>query len=204
MPKIFRYVIKTDAGTAPNADDGLLSLCICKPKIRLGAEEGDYVVGFLSVDFKFGRGRVSWIGQIAEVLSLGDYRLQYPRRADAIYQRIGRDGDVEVLQHIGGNLHPDRMNQERDKRGKNALLMKRFWYWGSGYAPPVLPDELSHLVPAPRGHTHRGTKALDVEALETWLCSQPEGKHGTYRSLNQGKRSVGGAGCNPCSPPASP
>jgi len=38
---IFMYKLTTDNGGAPCVENELLSLCICKPKIRMSAKVGD-------------------------------------------------------------------------------------------------------------------------------------------------------------------
>ena len=181
MANVYRYVIVTDAGTAPHVDGDLASLCICKPKIRSSAKKGDYVIAFLSTRFGLGSGNLSWIGKVDQKLLLGDYHIAFRQRADAIYRRIGWSADGEELEHIGGDLHADRANQQRDKRGKYALTMRPFWYWGDGHAPLSLPAELAHLVYGSAGHAS-ATAPTDIPLLESWLLTQPPGKHGRYRS----------------------
>lgn len=199
MPKIFRYVIVTDAGTAPHADGDFLSLCICKPNIRLAAAEGDYVMAFLSTAFGYGEGRISWVGRVDSKLTLGDYHLQFPDRPDAIYERTGWKNGEEELQHIGGNLHADEYLQERDKRGRYALVMKQFWYWGRGFTPPSLPDDLVQLVYASANHKAQ-SQSQDIARLENWLDKQSPGKLGGYRTIaHQG--ACAGPTCNPRSTP---
>lgn len=192
MAKIFRYVLRTDAGTAPNFEGNLGSLCICKPKIRLAAGEGDYVVAFLSTRFGFGSRKLSWIGKIEKKIKLGDYQLSFPDRADAIYLRTcwSASGEEE-LQHSGVNLHGEAENQRRDKSGKYALVMREFWYWGDGHKPRTLPGELAHLEHTGVGHASRSS-AGDIMALQEWLANEPCGKHGEHRT-----REGRGRGCGP-------
>ncbi|MGE3636581.1 MAG: hypothetical protein AB7P00_42145, partial [Sandaracinaceae bacterium] len=48
MSRIYRYVVRVDAGTAPRPHGGVCSLAICKPRIRATAEVGDWVICFRS------------------------------------------------------------------------------------------------------------------------------------------------------------
>jgi Nucleotide modification associated domain 2 len=161
--RIWRYVVATDSGYAPCIYRRMLSLCICKPFIRLGAEVGDWVIGFMPK--RFGPPRVVWAGRVSEMLSMGRYRMRYPRRPDAIYDpwRVAPDGR-EVLEHIGVARHADKKSQETDKRGKNALLFREFWYWG-GDAPPA-SEEVARLAYFRQGQTTRGAGPKELSSLK--------------------------------------
>lgn len=41
-PRIFRYVVAYDYGTAPRPHGAVCSLAICKPRIRAAARLGDW------------------------------------------------------------------------------------------------------------------------------------------------------------------
>jgi hypothetical protein len=43
---IYVYKCVVDDGTAPCVDDGLLSMTVCKPKVRTLAKVGDIVIAF--------------------------------------------------------------------------------------------------------------------------------------------------------------
>jgi len=47
-PKLIIYKIKTDNNTAPHISNGILTLTLCKPVIRKGANVGDYVLALLA------------------------------------------------------------------------------------------------------------------------------------------------------------
>lgn len=177
--RIWRYVVATDSGYAPCIDRRMLSLCICKPIIRLGAAVGDWVIGFEPK--RFGPPtRVVWAGRVSEKLLMGQYQMQYPRRRDAIYKllRITPDGQ-EVLEHIGVERHADMKSQESDKRGKNALIFREFWYWG-GNAPRAT-EEIARLAYYRQGQTTRGAGPREAEHIEKWLCQWTPGVHGRPR-----------------------
>ena len=60
--RIWRYVAVVDAGTAPCVDASLLTLCICKPRIRRSAQIGDWVIGWTPA--RTCKGRIVWVGQV--------------------------------------------------------------------------------------------------------------------------------------------
>jgi Nucleotide modification associated domain 3/Nucleotide modification associated domain 2 len=177
--RVWRYIVANDGGTAPCIyGRRMLSLCICKPVIRRGADLGDWVIGFMPK--RFGYGRVVWAGRVSEILPMGQYRMRYPRRPDAIYTllRVTPDGG-EVLERTGVGIHADKKSQERDKRGINALIFREFWYWG-GDAPPA-PAKIAGLAYYRQGQTTRNAGPKEAEELEEWLSQWPSGVHGQPR-----------------------
>lgn len=87
------YKLTYDCGTAPHVRDGLLSLAICKPRIREGAAEGDVLFGFSGRSRKVNRGeRLIYVAEVTKKLATpGDYydRPEYRSRWDCIYERRG-------------------------------------------------------------------------------------------------------------------
>ena len=45
-PNIYVYKCVVDDGTAPCVDRSLLSMTVCKPKVRTSAKVGDTVIAF--------------------------------------------------------------------------------------------------------------------------------------------------------------
>jgi hypothetical protein len=116
-------------------------------------------------------GRIAWVGQVAEVLSLGEHEQKYTGRRDEIYWLNGHAVDgAEILHPLRDDYHVDR--RQTDFRGKNALDFSPFWYWGG------------HNVEAPGdiagwAHYHFGQSARDslpekVARLEAWVRSMAE------------------------------
>jgi hypothetical protein len=63
------YKLTYDTGAAPHVQNGLLSLAICKPKIRLGAVPGDVIFGFGGRSFPVIRGaRLIYVAQVTSKL----------------------------------------------------------------------------------------------------------------------------------------
>lgn len=191
MKRVWRYVLATDRGYAPCIDDGLLTLCTCKPKIRAGAKVGDWVIGFMPK--KLGIGRVAWAGCVSEILSMGEYRERYAGRRDAIYRRVGWHPDGrEDLKHYGGSYHNSPKEIARDLRGRRALIFDPFWYWG-GDAPVAVPA-VKALAHYHVGQTTKGSTPETIKRLRAWLSRWPPGIHGAPR----GAMAAGPACRAPC------
>lgn len=180
MSRIWRYVLANDGGVAPCIDDGVLTLCTCKPRIRSSAQVGDWVIGFTSK--RFGIGRVAWAGCVSEILSMGDYGKKYTGRRDAVYKRVGWHADGrEDLRHYGGPYHNSPKAIDTDLRGRCALIFDPFWYWG-GKAPAAVPEvaELAHYYV---GQTTKGSTPEVINQLRDWLSGWSPGIHGTPRNV---------------------
>jgi hypothetical protein len=183
MSRIWRYILKVDAGMAPCPQEGRLSLCCCKPVIRRYATEGDWVIGLVPKGLALGK--VAWAGRVSKSMPLGDYQLKFPKRRDAIYRRVETRLDgVEVLipapQPERPDYHQDDLSRARDQRGLNALLFDPFWYWGGDgvWAPPEIA-EMAHYHP---GQSAKNSTLARIEQLEVWLRSMREpGVHGEPR-----------------------
>jgi hypothetical protein len=75
QPTLFSYVVRDDAGSAPNPYWGVCTLVICKPKIRRAAQVGDWVVGTGSARSPIGniRGRMIYAMRITDKMTLREY-----------------------------------------------------------------------------------------------------------------------------------
>lgn len=169
MTRIWRYVLANDNGMAPCPHDGILSLCTCKPMIRRNADLGDWVIGFAPK--RFGVGRVSWAGKVAEKLWLGDYQRKYPTRPDAVYRRSGElgPGGRETLVPLTRDYHADEKMRRRDWLGRNGLVFNPVWYFGGNGvpAPPEIADLAHYFV----GQSTKGSSEARASMLGGWLLS---------------------------------
>jgi hypothetical protein len=84
-PDIFVYKIVVDSGGAPCVWNNLLSLALCKPKIRKTAHKGSFVFGFGGKDYEE---RLIYIARVTAKLEGDAYyrRRRYARRPDCIYR----------------------------------------------------------------------------------------------------------------------
>jgi putative DNA base modification enzyme with NMAD domain len=181
MSRIWRYVLATDNGMAPCAEQGILSLCLCKPMIRRSAGVGEWVVGFVPRRINGGRVHVAWAGQIAESVSMGDYEKRFPGRRDAIYRLVeSKWGEPDILVPLRDDYHADERNRSRDRKGKNVLIFRAFWYWGS--VGINAPDEIVDLAHYYVGQSTKNSSPEKIARLEAWLRSVAEpGIHGEPR-----------------------
>lgn len=195
-PRIFRYVVRLDRGGSPNASGGWCTLAACKPVIRRTARPGDWVIGLRRIRHD----EVVYAMQVEEVIPLGDYwrdarfrsrRPEHSKTPDNIYKPVpgGR------LARVPNQLH-DSSHTTRDLSGANALVSRRFRYFGD--ASPQLPVDLVHLVHSGQGHSVESRrKADDVERLEEWLSYWSCGVHGRPIDRPGHRVATSGSGCHP-------
>ena len=74
---LISYVVASDTGLAPNPRNGVCTLAYCKPKVRLAAQEGDYVVGLSPAS---SGNRVVYAMRVTEKLPFAKYLQRYPNR----------------------------------------------------------------------------------------------------------------------------
>lgn len=143
------YKLTHDTGFAPNPFHGYLTLATCKPTIRRCRRKDDWVAGFVSVELagnaarngvSLKPGALVYLMQITEdPIPLEEYfeerrfaakkpnlRSSRPevRCGDNIYYRQnGGSGQLE-------NDHHGQGDAPHDLSGVNALVSKRFYYFG--------------------------------------------------------------------------
>ena len=167
MNSIFKYVITHDEGTAPCVDNGLLSLCICKPKIRRVAVPGDWVIATGSKVRVSKIPKIVFAAKITKKISMETYALEDNKRSDSIYEFDGFS-----LIHNGSPIHRNEKAQAVDKSGRNCLLSQKFWYFGQNAIE--LPNDLYSLYHYGRGHGKiNDTKMLGL--LENYLSTISSG-----------------------------
>jgi hypothetical protein len=128
-PDIFIYKMVADSGGAPCVFKGVLSLAICKPKIRKSAKKGALIFGF---DGKNYQERLIYIARVTDRLAGRAYyqRRKYARRPDCIY-RVRGDGPVLKA---SARFHVESDQRKKDVgfdfRNASVLLSKDFRYLG--------------------------------------------------------------------------
>ncbi len=127
--RLYVYKLVADNGGAPCVWRGLLSLAICKPKIRGSAEVGDIVFGFGGKNYGE---RLIYIATVTAKLPGGDYyrNPRHGKRPDCIYE------DISGRPHRKATARYHRKNDQRRRdvgmRFQNAsvLLSRNFRYFG--------------------------------------------------------------------------
>jgi hypothetical protein len=178
MPRLFSYTIPIDDGAAPNPFHGMCSLAICKPAIRRVAEPEDWIAGLGSQNSPSGNlaGRLVYAMRVDEILSLADYdkhaRARWPHRIPNIASSdlVDRLGDC-IYDFSSGrpvqrpSVHGQR-NQALDLSGKNVLVSKHFYYFGS--RAYLLPEHLRAICHQTQGH-RSDSNALHFHPFVKWI-----------------------------------
>ncbi|BBP71389.1 hypothetical protein PHLH6_33930 [Pseudomonas sp. Seg1] len=157
MPRIYSYVVRYDSGFAPNPFYNYCTLATCKPKIRQGAQIGDWVIGSGSNDrnVRLG-GHLVYAMRVTEAMTFDEYCLdprfesKKPFRngsrkqscGDNIYFRaaVGTDWQQRDSFHSlpDGSVNPDHV--ARDSGVNRVLISEDFVYFGG--SGPEFPNNL--------------------------------------------------------------
>ncbi len=154
MARIYFYKLTADNGGAPCVQDGLLSLAICKPKIRMTAQPNDLIFGFAAKSL-YSDNRLIYIARISKRVCYGEYYkdTKFTRRPDCIYQwrndHFERRKNASYHEKEGDLTHD--LGTHPEYRRATVLLSDDFRYFGgsgtseykSGY--PLLRDAVEHL-----------------------------------------------------------
>lgn len=150
--RLLTYIVARDFGFAPNPFYGYCTLATCKPRVRLSAAIGDWVVG-TGAKTKYNlAGYLIYAMKVDEVMGFDSYwndpRFLCKRPVlngslkqlygDNIYHRL----DVQWIQadshHSFDAGRPNPKNIERDTRVDRLLIARKFVYYGS--AAPHIPE----------------------------------------------------------------
>ena len=140
---LYSFLQTIDNGGAPCVTKNLLSLGICKPRIRKHAKVGDLIVSFAakSMKLKCEKPQILWIAKITKVVTMKNYYKQFPNRKDCIY-----DDNLNLL----NNHFHTCVNIERDLSGENVLLSDDFIFFGKNHID--VDEQFSEVVPKTQGH----------------------------------------------------
>ncbi len=88
MSNIYVYKCVVDDGTAPCIDRSLLSMTVCKPKVRTSAKIGDFVLAF-GTNAQPAPNRLVYAAKITELIPNAAYfdTAKFQTRQDCIYER---------------------------------------------------------------------------------------------------------------------
>lgn len=140
---LYSYLQTIDNGGAPCVMGNLLSLAICKPRIRKHAKVGDHIVSFAAKSMKLNceKPQIIWMAKVTQVVTMKEYYNLYSERKDCIY-----DDNLNLLDnpfHCCSNI-------ETDLSGENVLLSDDFVYFGSNHID--VDENFLEIVPKVQGH----------------------------------------------------
>lgn len=184
--RLFSYVVARDYGFAPNPFYGWCTLATCKPRVRLSAAFGDWVIG-TGPKTKYDLvGHLIFAMCVEETCDFDTYWNDsrfLPKRpilngslkqvyGDNIYHRERGRWKQENSHHtyVGGRSNPH--NIARDTSVNRILISRRFVYFGG--SAPSIPDRFRPYKPTGediccKGQGHRVLSAKLAEAFESWL-----------------------------------
>lgn len=153
--RLFIYVVRYDAGFAPNPFHDYCTLATCKPKIRRMAKaghDGDWVVGINSAKVEKTI-RLVYVMRVTEALTFQEYwddpRFQSKKPdctgkrteaivGDNIYRPDGTGWEQLPSLHSNRDGTPNLGNIEHDTQTNRVLVSNQFCYWGAkGPAVPA-------------------------------------------------------------------
>lgn len=137
---IYVYKLTCDNGGAPCIYGRELSLSICKPRIRMDAQVGDWIVGFGGKSKPELRDRLIYIARITTAEANGEYyaKPEYRKRPDCVYRRTesGFEYVPGSRYHEPEDLQQDLGSSPAYERARN-LLSDEFAYFGAKQGPSI-------------------------------------------------------------------
>ena len=170
--KLYAYVLKSDAGFAPNPNDGWCTIACCKPIIRLSARKGDVVVGTGSAN-QTGNNTIVYIMLIDVKLTFDEYfkDARFQNREDNIYHsENGRFIQSPNSNHGCGDI-------KRDLSGRYVLISGPGHFSYFGRKAITIPEEFKQIVKKGPGHKCTFDQAFMARFL-SWAEPLPKGKLG--------------------------
>jgi len=168
MSRIYFYKLTVDDLGAPCVQDGILSLAICKPKIRCTATNNDFIFGF-AANSLHADNRLIFIAKVTKKEINGRYyqNKEYRQRGDCIYDFNG----TEYLWRQGSRYHgPAHLSHDLGKApgfaSAQVLLSNDYRYFGATCLIDYKSDfpEIKNAVEdLGRGHRVNHGKSLQDE-----------------------------------------
>ncbi len=191
--KIFIYKLTCDNGGAPCVEDGLISLCICKPKIRTTAEKGNWIIGVGGKSVAELKDRLIYVMRVEKVISGKDYYSsgsEYWNRPDCIYEWTGKKYKFRnnAQYHSAEKLETDLGEPEEYNRAF-CLVSNCFAYFGDSNKKTQIEKIGDIYEKLTRSHQN---KAENYQKLKKYIeCILKEygcGRHGNPIHLEKSKK----------------
>ena len=151
--RLYVYIVRYDHGFAPNPFWGYCTLATCKPGIRNGAQQGDWLAGIGSRQTSQA-GKLIYAMKVEDACSFDEYwvdpkfKVKRPllsgslklRYGDNIYHRSADDGAwmQEDGTHSREDGSPDEDHVQKDTSVPRVLISQDFVYFGG--AAVDIPD----------------------------------------------------------------
>jgi hypothetical protein len=156
-PSVYVYKLTTDNGGAPATYRGLLSLAICKPKIRAKAEVGDWLIGIAGKSLRPGAALI-YVAQVTQVLEGGSYYSdrRFSKRPDAVYE--WRRERLRIKSNARFHDTDDTLRDVGSEplyRAARVLLSDKYRYFGklaSDWYASISPHAHSSALGIGRAH----------------------------------------------------
>lgn len=188
---LYSYIITRDYGFAPNPFPPFCTLATCKPRIRLSAQIGDWIVGIGSgAQNSTMKNRLIYTMHVEEKLLYNEYwtatRFQYkkPVMNGSKRQKYGDNiyhTDIETGEFIQEDSHhslengvTNILNYNRDLSGKYVLISSKYWYFGEN--APLLSSHFDILSKVAIGHKVIRDQQL-IKNFVDWMKTFPESKY---------------------------
>lgn len=152
--KRYLYKLIVDNGGAPCIQNGLLSLAICKPRIREHAKKNDWIFGFAgkALDATHSNNRLIYVAQVSQIVRGDEYYRsngEYGNRPDCIYQysRGSYRPRKDARYHKKGvALTHDLGSVEDGYSRATVLLSERYRYFHKNGPEPAANSEIRQLL----------------------------------------------------------
>ncbi len=189
---IFIYKLTADNGGAPCVINDLLSLSICKPRIRKSAKKGDWIIGMGGKSVKDLKGRLIYMAKITSIVDGNKYYSdKYKERPDCIYKKNGR----VYIWKKGSSYHSQEdlthdLGEYPNYDRAICLISDNFVYFGSNKAPSIedIQDIYDELPRDYRVKHNNCTRERLFRFIENTTSKFGYGKHGDPTHIDMSKK----------------
>lgn len=189
---IFIYKLTADNGGAPCIKNDLLSLAICKPRIRKSAKKGDWIIGMGGKSVSDLKDRLIYIAEVTEVVDGGKYfSNKYKERPDCIYEKDGE----EYVWKKGSTYHSqEELNHDLGEHPGYVraicLMSDNFIYFGRNEKPSI--EKIKNIYDGlPRDYSVNHddeTREILLRFIDEVISKFGFGKHGEPTHLDMSRK----------------
>lgn len=161
--QFYSYVIPRDYGFAPNPYFDYCTLATCKPRIRKGAQIGDWIAAYGAANTSL-REKLVVLMRVEEVLTFDEYwediRFRSKRPifnkgvmhmyGDNIYHHVGEEWMQEPSHHSMMDGSINYVNLNKDTQTDRVLIAGEFYYFGNNAIN--IPSKFDVLIGRGRNH----------------------------------------------------